>query len=369
MWQVRAYAIGVCAVVYAGGVTVAQIRKGEVHDNEHNWRAYIDRLAGNSAHVDGFNASCVAKYGSFSPPTPTANHQADFGHMLDTCWPPASDTARHPLSALTSLGFVLIGFLLSEDCIGLALAILGGGSFRHHAAGDASGRALDHSGVAAVAICLCGLVLRALLAGKQTRLLRVVANCATLCAITGIISAGNIKTNANIASYAAAGVALVAASAARIPVVAFNAVVPLAVGWYCTHKASPHWHHAECTGSGQEALIYDKLHSLWHLCVIVGCSEMAAYRLSPIAGGWSLQNLAFRISPTTTASLVLPVLASFAPEWGDIGAAVLLGPAAIGVGLQFYYKDMVQGGDKFSRDTNDSDSTPLLAMTFASTDM
>ena len=164
----RTYVLAVCVLMY----TVGSILSGtytHVHSNRHNWRAYLDGLSGTTSLVDAFEASCRGEHREFLPPQPDLGHpfqERDFGHVLDRCWPPSPGKPSNPASAVTSLIFLFVA-TARPSALSVGLALLAGGSYRHHALADGSGRALDHAAVGLVALLILFAVAHASSARTQ----------------------------------------------------------------------------------------------------------------------------------------------------------------------------------------------------------
>ena len=329
----RVYVLAICVLMYTVGSIIAGTYD-TTHDNRHNWRAYLDGLSGGTGHVDAFRASCTSKHGSFSEPSPHLDHphsQRDFGHILDRCWPPAPDSPRNPTSAVTSLGFIFVA-AFRVSIVSPALAFLAGGSYRHHSAGDASGRALDHAAVGFLGAFMCvAVVQQTFEKSVYGRYLSQLANLAALAATCAVIAADNIEDNAMYASVAAviAGVVL---SLFRPPVF-WNVLLPILLGQYLTMKASDLEHEAECTGAMPPARAYDRIHALWHVSVAAGASEAMFLAPSPkTATAWLTETL----SPL---SLCIGLAIPFAleDESADAAAATVFGTAALWCAYQLYH--------------------------------
>lgn len=294
------------ACLYAAGCQFAA-HNGEVWDNSHNWRAYYDSVAGNTLYMSAFESDCRKTYAAFRAPAGERN--PEYGKCEA---PPAHGIRRNPVSALTSLIFLAVSAVAvqhSAEGLAVALALLGGGSFRLHASGDTTGSILDHTmvGVAAV-LLLQNLIARQ--APKMSKLLMALA----LAGILSMVSQGRIIRNAE----AATAVAAVAAAVVSItmPKLLLNVVLPLGVGFYLTDSVSGKFlKEAECTGDTGVSDTYDKTHAAWHICVAIGVTEGILLHDS--------------FNPASLLTAILAVVGAADPSRMDIGMGVTIACAAV----------------------------------------
>lgn len=351
----RIYVVAVCALTYTVGSLLASSYTS-THDNKHNWRAYLDGLQGTTNHVDSFEKSCLSKHGEFLHPQPWPDHpftERDFGHVLDSCWPPAPNLPRNPASAVTSLAFVFVA-AAEFSILSPLLALLAGGSYRHHSAGDASGRALDHAAVGFLGAFMCLTIFEQLYRGtKYSRFSAQIVLFAALAATCAAVASGNIEDNSYTLSVAAAvlGVLL----SIKRPSISVNVLLPIVIGQAITMEASVLEHEAECTGNLVAARSYDRLHALWHISVSAAAVE--ALILAPPST--SFKQFASRsLSPLSLSLLAALPFAFASPELADVAAGIVFVLSTAGLACQYYF--VYRKASSFVAKSDSEDSKTLL---------
>ena len=314
-------------VLFASGYFFSTVRR-DVYEHKHNWRLYLDGLSGGDSRRVGFNASCVSDHDvSFSRPSLVSGVRrvGDFGHAVDSCWPPPPVSVAHPASSLTSLGFLCVGLLYvvcfpasGLNFVAVSLAFAAAGSYRHHAVVDASGRALDH---AAVAVLGTSLVVHLACACVSHAAFQTFVRGVGLVAIVSSIASGHIGDNAFVLSlFSASGGAILSLC---YPAILVNVLLPIVVGHYAASVAEEFMSVAECNGSVSSSVSYDVLHSLWHVCACVASLEVLCFSSS--VPFWDFDGRLF-VSDISWISVLCSVCVFLCsvlfPSRGEIGACV-----------------------------------------------
>ncbi|MEK9529565.1 MAG: hypothetical protein VW491_11660, partial [Gammaproteobacteria bacterium] len=216
-----------------------------------------------------------------------------------------NELSRSPVSALTSVGFLLVAAVaLGRDVpLACASAALSAGSFAWHSTGQQDTIHLDHFGCTLYAVALARAFLGSI--GRLNERLLLLAFCITVAVGAGLGAPDDASYDAAFLAAVALLTSFVLTVATNYPVV-INCAIPGVLGMAFHERTHNLSGVASCTGNLDDDAIADITHATWHCCAVILGMEAAfasANSLSPLSTG------------------LLPLLVSL--HWPSLGVYVL----------------------------------------------
>ena len=301
----------VCMVFVVGWA--ARLGLDHVADHRYNWMASNALAAGVDVSarplgtwMDAWNSTCEGKYG-VSLNEPAGATLVDTGAHLGSCdgFARQRELSRAPISAVTSLGFLVVSAASSssDPVLAVSAAAVAAGSYAWHSTGQKDTVHLDHFGCA-----LFGLAVARSLLASLDRVGEAWLNgglCLVVACVCGFAAPDDGSLYA-VCVVAGALVVVFVASLGGSSAVVLNCGVPAGVG-LAFHERTHHLGGvATCTADLGDDAVADAVHATWHCCAIVlGVEAAFAGSNTPSALSASTLLLLVGLAEPKIAHLVL----------------------------------------------------------------
>lgn len=292
----------------------ARLGLDHVADHRYNWMA-SNAIAANvdpsarplGTWMDAWNETCEEKYG-VPLNEPEGATLVDTGAHLGSCdgFARQPELSRAPISAVTSLGFLVVSAVSSsrDPILAVTSAALAAGSYAWHSTGQQDTVHMDHFGCA-----LYGLAVARSLLASLDRVGAAWVNgglCVVVACVCGF-SAPDDGSLYAMCAVAGALVVLFVASLGGSSAVVLNCGVPAAIG-LAFHERTHHLGGvATCTADLGDDAVADAVHATWHCCAIVlGVEAAFAWSNTPSALSASTLVLFVSLAEPKVAAMMLP---------------------------------------------------------------
>lgn len=307
----RAVAGAVTTALFVGG-WAARRNLTHVADHRYNWMAANAMAFGGLANVmqrpfgpwmQAWNETCTDKYG-VDLNEPAGHTNVDTAAYLGNCdgFAKQPELSRAPMSALTSLGFLVASTVaaVTDPILACASAALAAGSYAWHSTGQADTIHLDHFGCTLFALA----VARALVASLGSRLDAAWVNvgfCITFTATVAFLEPDDASLWASF-MLAVVLLTVVIVSVGELYMLVPNCALPGIVGLAFHERTHGLNGVASCTANLDDDQTADAIHATWHCCAVVLGVEAALAtdkRVSPLSAALLLLLVSLHVPETT----------------------------------------------------------------------